>query len=36
LFEMDRRHSLDIDEEIDLKIAELFLSECPGSSVSPA
>jgi CMP-N-acetylneuraminic acid synthetase len=26
LFEMDRRHSLDIDEEIDLKIAELFLN----------
>jgi CMP-N,N'-diacetyllegionaminic acid synthase len=26
-FEMDRRHSLDIDEEIDFKIAELFLQE---------
>jgi CMP-N,N'-diacetyllegionaminic acid synthase len=25
--DMDRRHSLDIDEEIDLKIAELFLQE---------
>ena len=24
---MDRRHSLDIDEEIDLKLAELFLNE---------
>lgn len=26
-FLMDKRHSLDIDEEIDLKIAELFLQE---------
>lgn len=26
LYEMDRRHSLDIDEEIDLQIAELFLN----------
>jgi CMP-N,N'-diacetyllegionaminic acid synthase len=26
-FEMDRRHSMDIDEEIDLKLAELFLAE---------
>lgn len=25
-FTMDRRHSLDIDEEIDLKIAEIFLN----------
>ena len=26
-FVMDRRHSLDIDDEIDLKIAELFLND---------
>ena len=27
LMPMDRRHSLDIDEEIDLKLAELFLAD---------
>jgi CMP-N-acetylneuraminic acid synthetase len=27
VFPMDRRHSLDIDEEDDLKIAELFLKD---------
>jgi CMP-N-acetylneuraminic acid synthetase len=27
---MDRFHSLDIDEEIDLKIAELFLADKNG------